>query len=230
MRAVRTAAVLCALLTACGGGREDADPQAPRSEPSPGSAPAAEEPEPDHAALGRIGVTIYFPAADEDGLVGEPREIFMTGSPVDRAKQIVSELLAGPTSETAIAAMPPGTRLRQVYVLDDGTAWADFSTEFAGGLGAGSDGEILTAYSVIDSLVLNIAEISRVGILVDGQPCSAPGLHLDLRRPLPADRKILISPPEAAPETPPAPTQDEGEPVPDEKAPADGARAPGIVL
>jgi hypothetical protein len=59
-------------------------------------------------------------------------------------------------------------------------------------MGGGSMSEILAVYAIIDSVVLNIAEITRVGILVNGRPLKTLNGHLDLRRALPADHKLIL--------------------------------------
>ncbi len=184
-------------LAGCGGAGPDRRPAASETEETPPPRAEAEEPAGEEP-LEREVVTIWFPSSRGDGLAGERREIFSTASPADRAKQIVADLIAGPETEAALPALPPGTRLRQVYVLADGTAWADFSQEFLKAVGSGSSDEIRAVYAVVDSVALNVPEIARVGILVEGAPCEAAGGHLDLRRPLPPDRSL----PEGAPEEP----------------------------
>jgi spore germination protein GerM len=143
-------------------------------------------------ALRRLNVMVYYPSLEGDGLVGEPHEIFETRAPGDRAKQIIADLIAGPTSETALPAIPPGTRLRQVYVLDDGTAWIDFSEDLRRGMHGGSTEEIFTVYAIVNSVVLNIPEIRRVGLLLEGEPADTLNGHLDLRRPLPPDTALVL--------------------------------------
>ena len=135
---------------------------------------------------------IYYPALEWDGLIGEEHEIFGTASPGDRAKQILSDLLAGPSGELTMRALPPGTHLLQVYVLDSGVAYIDFSADLERGIGGGSSEELLTVYSIVDSLALNIAEIKRVGILVNGKPIETLNGHVDLRRPLPPNRSYIV--------------------------------------
>jgi spore germination protein GerM len=139
-------------------------------------------------------VEVYFPSASRDGLVGEFREIFSTATPGDRAKQIVADLISGPTTGKCLRAVPKSTRLRQVYVLADGTAYIDFSPELTEGIGGGSMKELLTVYSIVDSVAFNVREVQRVAILVNGQPIETMNGHLDLRSPLkPNPRWILGS-------------------------------------
>lgn len=137
-------------------------------------------------------VEIYFPSAVSDGLVGEFREIFDTATPGDRAKQIVADLISGPTSDDCLRALSPSTRLRQAYVLADGTAYLDFSSELTEGMGGGSMTELLTVYSIVDSVAFGIREVQRVAILVNGRPLETMNGHLDLRRPLKPNSRLIL--------------------------------------
>jgi hypothetical protein len=155
----------------------------------PVGAPAEDGAEP--APLRRLQVIVYFPSAMTTGLVGEPREIFETASPGDRVKQIIADLISGPHTGDAVALLPASTRLRQAYVLEDGTAYLDFSQELRQNLGGGSSDELLAVYSIVDSVTVNVPEVHRVGILIEGQPVDTLGGHVDLRRPLPPDLTLI---------------------------------------
>jgi hypothetical protein len=152
---------------------------------------AIELPLPEGEGMRRLSVLIYFPSAVARGLIGEPHEIFETTAPGDRAKQILADLISGPETELALTALPPGTRLRQVYVLEQGTAFVDFSTDLKRGLGGGSTEELFTVSSIVNSVTLNVPEIRRVGILINGEPVETLNGHLDLRRPLSPDPSII---------------------------------------
>jgi len=136
-------------------------------------------------------VRIFFPSADASGLVAEGREIFVTRTPGDRIKQIVADLLSGPTGERALPAVPPGTRLRQAYVVADGVAYLDFSSELTT-LSGGSTTEMLTVFAIVDSVIANVPEVRKVGLLVEGAPIETLNGHMDLRRPLPGDWTLVI--------------------------------------
>lgn len=154
---------------------------------------AAQEEEVELAPLRRQSVLVYFPGVEADGLVGEEREIFGTAAPGDRAKQILSDVLAGPAGAAATRAVPHGTQLRQVYVLDNGVAYIDFSEDLRRGLGGGSSAELLTVYAIVNSVALNVSEIKKVGILIEGRPVDTLNGHMDLRRPLPPNRSYFAT-------------------------------------
>jgi len=142
--------------------------------------------------LRRANIELYFPSALQTGLVGEYHEIFNTATPTDRVKQIVADLIGGPNSRNALRSLPSGTRLRQAFVLKNGTAYLDFTPELSESLGGGSQRELLAVYSIVDSVALNVREVRRVGILINGQPVDSLNGHLDLRRPLPPDNQWIL--------------------------------------
>jgi spore germination protein GerM len=142
--------------------------------------------------LAKATVTLYFPSAAGDMLAVETREIVDTKRPADRGAQIVALLLDGPKTEGALPAVPPGTTLRQLWVRDDGNAYADFSEELLAGANAGSADEILTVYAIVDSLAANVPAIRTVGILIAGRQRDTFG-HLDISRPLLPDLTLAAA-------------------------------------
>jgi len=186
--------VALVLSLGCTGGEEsveqaEAEPTAAAPEPEAEGEPAGES---TATPILRRRVEVYFPSAADDGLIGEFREIFNTVTPGDRAKQIIADLISGPESADALRALPPTTRLRQVYVLKDGTAYLDFSSDLREGIGGGSMEEILAVYAIVNSVVININEVHRVGILVNGRTVATLNGHLDLRRPLRPDYSLIL--------------------------------------
>ncbi len=165
----------------------DADADADDDEGDPN-----EQAESSLAPLPRRTVEIYFPSEVDDGLVSEFREIFATATAGDQIKQILADLISGPSSKQASRALPAGTRLRQAYVLDDGIAWLDFSSELTEGIGGGSMAELLTVYSIVNSVVANVPDVRRVGILVNGQPVETLNGHMHLLNPLRPNFSLIL--------------------------------------
>ncbi len=187
-------ALALVIAPSCSSPQPDAEAPAPQAteELDTTDGEASTEAEALKAPIRRLNVLIYYPAARRDGLIGEPREIFKTAAPGDRAKQILADLISGPATNEGLHALPPGTRLRQVFVLEDGTAYIDFSSDLKQGIAGGTVEELLTVYSIVNSVALNIPEIRRVGILINGKPVDTLNGHLDLRRPLPPDSSLIV--------------------------------------
>jgi germination protein M len=183
-------AALCAVsLLACRG-QEKPQPEPIAASPPESATVAAPQ---ETAPLAKATVTLYFPSAAGGMLAVETREIVDTKRPADRGAQIVALLLDGPKTEGALPAVPPGTTLRQLWVRDDGNAYADFSEELLAGANAGSADEILTVYAIVDSLAANVPAIQKVGILIAGRERDTFG-HLDISRPLLPDLTLAAAP------------------------------------
>lgn len=174
---------------AAGNGSGEGEGEAGAAEQAAGEEDADDDSEASTTApIGRIAVRLYVPVASRTGLATRSIEIFDTTAPGDRAKQILSELASG----EAASAVPRSARLRQVYVLDDGTAWADFSSGLRDGLGGGSSNELLCVYAIVNSLAMNIEEIERVGILIEGKQVDTLKGHVDITDPLRPDLGLVI--------------------------------------
>lgn len=187
-------------LTGCGGGGEEQPASetegsdAGAADGSEGTEDQTEEATVDSSLtpLPRRTVEIYFPSLTDYGLASEFREIFATATPGDQIKQILADLISGPTVREATRPLPGGTRLRQAYVLDSGVAWLDFSSELTESLDGGSEIELMTVYSIVNSVVANVKQVRRVGILINGQPVETLNGHVHMLNPLRPNFSLII--------------------------------------
>lgn len=159
-------------------------------------APAAAEPsagEGGAAADVRLKrkVDLLFLSEESDALIREEREIFAdASSPAREAREILLELIKG--SQTGLlSTVPPETRLIQVYIDKEGTAFVDLSREFADRHPSGSSAEIATVYAVVDTLASNIASVKKVFILIDGEERETLSGHVALDRPIAPDFSLV---------------------------------------
>lgn len=148
----------------------------------------AEGPEAGAQAGVRVGFNLYFPAAG-GGLRAEPRELQVTEAPKDRIRKVVEALLAGPRAEGLARPFPEGVTLGSVQLGGDGVAYVDLrSADHPDPPAGGSTEEIQRVYSIVDSVVLNVPQASRVALLWNGAQRETFSGHLDLSRPLVPDR------------------------------------------
>ena len=73
-------------------------------------------------------------------------------------------------------------QLRNAFLLPEGEAVLDLALD--SGLTFGSDEELTIVGSLVDTTLHNVAETSRVRILINGEPAETLGGHVDLTRPL----------------------------------------------
>jgi spore germination protein GerM len=147
-------------------------------------APRAESSGPaDAAAAKRIKATLFYVSEDGQRLVPVEREIPYGEGLVEQAKRIVEAEIA-PAPSPLVSALPDGTHLRALYVTDRGEAYVDLSAEVTTAHSGGSLDELLTVYSIVDGLTVNLPAVSAVQVLVDGREVDTLAGHVDLRRPL----------------------------------------------
>jgi germination protein M len=126
-----------------------------------------------------IEVNLYFSDSQAMYLVSEKRKIPQTTS---LAKQVVVELIKGPDSSDLYSTIPEGTRVNEVYIADD-IVYVDLSEEVFKNHPGGSSGELMTVYSIVNSLT-EISPIKGVQILVEGNERNSLVGHVDISMPL----------------------------------------------
>ncbi len=126
-----------------------------------------------------IEVNLYFSDSQAMYLVSEKRKIPPTTS---LAKQVVVELIKGPASSDLYSTIPEGTRVNEVYIADD-IVYVDLSEEVFKNHPGGSSGELMTVYSIVNSLT-EISPIRGVQILVEGNERNSLVGHVDISMPL----------------------------------------------
>jgi spore germination protein GerM len=168
--------------------------------------PAAEEARPAHeeeAAAGAertINVKLFFQAADRPGLVMEERTVPFSSDLGTQLKAVVGELVIGSKSGL-VATLPPATKVLEVFVSARGIAYVDLSKEAAQGT-SGSHDELLSVYSIVNSLTVNFPAVKRVQILLEDRPTDTLAGHVDLSHPLTADMTLLTAVPTAPVDSP----------------------------
>jgi len=133
--------------------------------------------------------TLYF--GDETGrtLIKEHRIITSGQSPEKKAEALLQELLKGPISR-GTRTLPQQTHELGI-TFDKQILTVDFSAELKKNHPGGSASEILTVYSVVNTLTMNIPEARRVQFLVEGKNIDNIAGHIDCRQPI-APRPDII--------------------------------------
>lgn len=177
--------LLTALLLSVGFGAGCA-PQAPEQPPEPPD-PQEEVDEPPQKEW--EAVTLYYADAQSDGLVGEERSLALEGREV--AFAVLEELIEGPDLPAHGKTIPADTRVLGVEIKD-GVAMADFSEELRSSHWGGSTGEIMTVYSIVNTLA-ELPEVDYVQILIEGETVDTLVGHENLSQPLSPDWGLVAS-------------------------------------
>jgi len=137
------------------------------------------------AAQRSIKVKLFFESADGGGLVLEERDVPYAGDLARQVEIAVEELIKGSHGQL-LPPLPVETRVLGAFVTRAGVAYVNLSKEALGG-GAGTRTELLSVFSVVNSLTSSFPAIKRVQLLVDDRPVETLWGHVDVNRPLPAD-------------------------------------------
>jgi germination protein M len=157
----------------------------------PPSTPAAGTPA--VTAVESVRVTLFFP--DASGMLhAEERDIPRPTGGSAYLRALFSELQKGPTGQGLLPPLPPKVQLRNAF-LREGEAVLDLAVDAS--LSFGSDEELSIVGSLVDTTLQNVADTSRVRILVNGEPAETLGGHVDLTRPLLFLKQIVAPTPEA---------------------------------
>jgi spore germination protein GerM len=128
-------------------------------------------------------VLLYFSDSEGEYLIAEKRQILKKNVVKEEAKETIIELIKGP-KEKLIPTLPPRTKLLTLQINDAGVAKVNFSSALSKDHPGGSSAEMMTVYSIVNSLALNFPQIKRVQILIDGKSIETITGHLSLRQPI----------------------------------------------
>ncbi len=143
-------------------------------------------------------LTLYFSNESGDGLVVENREDVYYSSNISMEKLIMEQLLEGPQIEGAKSAIPAGTKLMNVSVVD-GVCYVSLDETFRNQDYQVS--EAIVIYSIVDSLT-ELSNISKVQISVNGDTSGAYRDNFALSDMYDRNLDYMESPTEAVTEEP----------------------------
>lgn len=131
-------------------------------------------------------VTLYFGDKDAMYLVPENRTVDQKDGTLEAA--VVEELVKGPEKEGSIPTVPEGTKVLSVTVVNR-VAYVNFSKEFQTKHWGGSAGEIMTIYSVVNTLT-ELPGVEKVQFLLEGDKLESILGHMDTTIPIEPDPNL----------------------------------------
>lgn len=135
-------------------------------------------------------IHLYFTDKENSFLIAEKKLLERSDDPAQMGKLIIESLIKGP-KEKLMRTISADAALRALFVTKDKTAYVDLTQVARENHPGGCKSEMLTIYSIVNSLVLNVPEIDTVKILIDGRESMTLAGHIDLRFPLKADMLLV---------------------------------------
>jgi spore germination protein GerM len=131
----------------------------------------------------KIKARLFYVSEDGTRLAGVERDVAYGDGAAAQAQEIVKAQIAA-AAPPLVSAIPPGTTLRALYLTANGSAFVDLSREVVSAHPGGSLDELLTVYSIVNALTMNLPGVTAVQVLVDGKEVDTLVGHVDLRQPL----------------------------------------------
>jgi len=129
--------------------------------------------------------------AGSDGMLHpELRSVPLPAEAHERVRMVVLEVLAGPTGDLH-PVVPWAAELNAVFVDREGTAFIDLTAPPEPL--TGSHTELILAYGLVDSILLNCPELNAVQILFGGHEIPTLTGHLDFSHPLVLNKRFIAS-------------------------------------
>jgi len=143
------------------------------------------------AEVRKIRARLFYVAEDGVRLAPVEQEVLYGEGALEQAKRIVEAQL-GPARPPLASAIPAGTKLRTIFLTQGGTAYIDLSQEISAAHPGGTTNEILTVYTLVNALTVNLPAITSVQLLIDGREIDSLAGHVDLRRPFGQDLQWVM--------------------------------------
>jgi hypothetical protein len=111
-------------------------------------------------------------------------------TPYQRVERLLNRLLTGPASKYFEPTLPQNVKILGIF-MEENVVTLDFSeelkTQFQGGLSQ----ELITVYSIVNTVTLNVDGIERVQILINGKTVPLLSREIDLEKPLRANLNLI---------------------------------------
>ena len=137
-------------------------------------------------AMQKRQIHLYFADGSGKYLSAEQRVLEQSLDVASAARELVEALIRGPM-KGGTRTLPRTAELRALFVTADGMAYLDFKTDAFDFHPGGVRTELMTIYSIVDTLVLNLEQVRQVKFLIGGQEAATLAGHVDLSRPFKAD-------------------------------------------
>ncbi|MFI3174021.1 MAG: GerMN domain-containing protein [Bacillota bacterium] len=124
---------------------------------------------------------LYFSNAEGTGLAIERRLVELEANK-SKERTVLEHLILGPEEEGLYATIPDSTKINDVTTTSDGVCYVNLSQDFVTKHSGGSTDELLTVYSIVNSLC-ELDDVEKVQFLIEGERLNEFKGHLDFSKP-----------------------------------------------
>ena len=126
---------------------------------------------------------LYFGAEGNLWRIETRQALLSSDQMEDRIIQVIEELFKGPEGH-GNNPIPEGTRILSLFLDQGGIAYIDLSEEVRENHPGGTWGELMTIFSIVNTVMENFDAVKGVKLLVMGKEIETLKGHIDTRYPL----------------------------------------------
>ncbi len=141
----------------------------------------------------KIEYSFFFPANDGDYLLLVKKKVIKKEDLIKQVREVVLELFKGPSenSEKLYNPFSKKLKLNELYVVNNGIVVIDVNDAIHDKLLGGSDDELLTIYSIVNTLSYNFPFIRATQIIINGREAETLAGHIDISHPIRFDSRWI---------------------------------------
>ncbi|MDI6785476.1 MAG: GerMN domain-containing protein [bacterium] len=136
-----------------------------------------------------IEIKLYFSSPDASCLMMEKREVKKCKNTNEQIKLIIEELIKGPQTKLE-PTLPSECKTKEIFLHKE-TIFVNFDQSIITKHCKGSSGEILTTYSIVNTLLDNLNKYKKVQILVEGREVETLAGHIFFKKPFYKNMKLV---------------------------------------
>lgn len=135
-------------------------------------------------------VELYFAESNERFLVAESRYIPWEKKIAGQVEELVKAIIDG-SHTNLVRTLPEGVVLKDIRVNGE-TVYVNFDQNLSLLHPGGSASEMMSIYSVTNTIISNIKSIKKVKFLVEGKDLETIKGHVDTRQPFSINRELIV--------------------------------------
>ncbi len=139
----------------------------------------------------KVKMTLFFADTNERFLVPELRYIAQKTDTASQAEELIRALIGGP-SMGSVRTIPAEAKLLGISIKDKTTAVVNFDRNLIDFHPGGSASEMMTIYSITNTIIKNIPSIKGVTIWVEGKNPKTLKGHIDTESPFTLNEELII--------------------------------------
>lgn len=140
-----------------------------------------------------IEYSFFYPSTDGEYLKSVKKKVVKEDDLKNQIKTVVIELFKGPGEENKNLYNPfsENLKLNEFYLIDKSIVVVDLNDSIYENLLGGADDEILTIYSIVDTISYNFPFVRATQIIINGREAETLAGHIDISRPLRFDPRWI---------------------------------------